>query len=145
MSKFETVIVRESEGQSRSEAGGVTRALAEVLAATRFEDLPGDVMAEDSDRAPELDVLGVNAYRGRSMTDLYDQVKARLGKPILFTEFGADADKTLLVTFKKLGDAGDYTSAYRILGLAGLPNQAIVRAERIQASADASLRAGSLR
>lgn len=38
-----------------------------------------------------LDVLGVNAYRGRTMTDLYDVVKAKLGKPVMFTEFGADA------------------------------------------------------
>jgi beta-galactosidase len=38
-----------------------------------------------------LDVFGVNAYRGRSMGDLYDVVKAKLGVPVMFTEFGADA------------------------------------------------------
>ncbi len=38
-----------------------------------------------------LDVLGVNAYRGKSMGDLYAVVKAKLGVPVMFTEFGADA------------------------------------------------------
>jgi hypothetical protein len=38
-----------------------------------------------------LDVFGVNAYRGKSMGDLYDVVKAKLGLPVMFTEFGADA------------------------------------------------------
>jgi beta-galactosidase len=38
-----------------------------------------------------LDVLGVNAYRGTSMRDLYDVVAAKLAVPVMFTEFGADA------------------------------------------------------
>jgi hypothetical protein len=53
----------------------------------------GDVQYIDliASECKGLDVLGVNAYRGRTMTDLYDVVKARLGKPVMFTEFGADA------------------------------------------------------
>lgn len=40
----------------------------------------------------------------------------------------ADVDKTLLARFNRLEDAGNYSSAYRILGLAGLPNQAMADA-----------------
>ena len=38
-----------------------------------------------------LDVLGVNAYRGISFTGLWKDVKAKLGLPVLFFEFGSDA------------------------------------------------------
>jgi hypothetical protein len=38
-----------------------------------------------------LDVFGANVYRGASFRDLFDVVKAKLGVPVLFTEFGADA------------------------------------------------------
>jgi len=38
-----------------------------------------------------LDVLGTNVYRGASARDLFDVVKAKLGVPVMFTEFGADA------------------------------------------------------
>jgi hypothetical protein len=39
----------------------------------------------------ELDVFGANVYRGKDQTDLYATVKAKLGLPVLLTEFGADA------------------------------------------------------
>jgi hypothetical protein len=38
-----------------------------------------------------LDVLGTNVYRGYSFRDVFDVVKEKLGVPVLFTEFGADA------------------------------------------------------
>jgi hypothetical protein len=38
-----------------------------------------------------LDVFGTNVYRGASARDLFDVVKAKLGVPVMFTEFGADA------------------------------------------------------
>lgn len=47
-----------------------------------------DVIAK---QCPHLDVLGGNVYRGRSARDLFDVVKAKLGVPFMFTEFGADA------------------------------------------------------
>ena len=37
------------------------------------------------------DILGINAYRGVSFTDMYDRVRKEYGKPILLTEFGSDA------------------------------------------------------
>jgi len=51
-----------------------------------------DIIAEE---VPDMDVLGVNAYRGVSFTDLFDKVKEKLNAPLLFTEFGADAFNVL--------------------------------------------------
>ena len=39
----------------------------------------------------DIDILGVNSYRGDSFDVLFRDVKEKCGKPILFTEFGADA------------------------------------------------------
>ena len=38
-----------------------------------------------------LDIFGTNCYRGISARDLFQVVKDKLGLPVLFTEFGADA------------------------------------------------------
>ncbi|WP_297337710.1 glycosidase [Algoriphagus sp.] len=43
----------------------------------------------------DIDIFGTNMYRGASFGDAFDRVKAELNKPILFTEFGADAFNTL--------------------------------------------------
>jgi hypothetical protein len=53
----------------------------------------GDVQYLDliAEECRGLDVFGANVYRGRSMRDLYDVVKEKLGVPVMFTEFGADA------------------------------------------------------
>lgn len=40
---------------------------------------------------PDVDILGTNMYRGASFGDAFARVKNEYGKPILFTEFGADA------------------------------------------------------
>jgi hypothetical protein len=47
-----------------------------------------DIIAEE---CKEVDILGINVYRGISFTNLFDRVKNELGKPVLLTEFGADA------------------------------------------------------
>lgn len=47
-----------------------------------------DIIAEEIDN---LDVLGSNVYRGISFGDFFQVVKDKLGVPVLFTEFGADA------------------------------------------------------
>jgi hypothetical protein len=39
----------------------------------------------------DIDVFGVNSYRGDSFDVLFRDVKEKYGKPVLFTEFGADA------------------------------------------------------
>lgn len=41
--------------------------------------------------APNLDIFGTNVYRGATARDLYDVVREKLGIPVLYTEFGADA------------------------------------------------------
>jgi hypothetical protein len=44
-----------------------------------------------ADEVPSLDILGTNMYRGISFGDAFDQVKQKLHKPMMFTEFGCDA------------------------------------------------------
>ena len=39
----------------------------------------------------DLDLLGVNAYRGKSFTSLWEEVDKKLDTPVLFFEFGSDA------------------------------------------------------
>ncbi len=39
----------------------------------------------------DVDILGINVYRGTSFTDLFERVKREYGKPVLLTEFGSDA------------------------------------------------------
>jgi len=40
---------------------------------------------------PDLELLGVNAYRGKSFTGLWADVDQKLDLPVLFFEFGSDA------------------------------------------------------
>ena len=47
-----------------------------------------DIIAKE---CKDVDILGINAYRGLSFTDLFERVKNEYGKPVLFTEFGSDA------------------------------------------------------
>lgn len=47
-----------------------------------------DIIAEE---CQDVDIFGINVYRGVSFTDMFDRVKNELGKPILLTELGADA------------------------------------------------------
>jgi len=43
----------------------------------------------------DIDILGINSYRGQTFTDLYDRVKKELNMPIVLTEFGSDAYNTI--------------------------------------------------
>ena len=47
-----------------------------------------DLIAEE---CKGLDILGTNVYRGKSAGDLFQVVHDKLGLPVMFTEFGADA------------------------------------------------------
>ena len=47
-----------------------------------------DVIAEV---CKDVDILGVNSYRGDSFDVLFKNVREKFNKPVLFTEFGADA------------------------------------------------------
>jgi len=53
----------------------------------------GDVLFIDivADECKDVDIYGVNSYRGVSFGDMFKVVKEKLNKPVMFTEFGADA------------------------------------------------------
>jgi hypothetical protein len=58
----------------------------------------------------DIDILGTNVYRGISFGDAFQRVKDELNKPIMFTEFGADA-------FNAISNAEDQKSqAYYMVG-----------------------------
>jgi len=44
-----------------------------------------------AEQCKDIDILGINAYRGVTFTDLFDRVKKEFNKPIVLTEFGSDA------------------------------------------------------
>lgn len=58
----------------------------------------GDLLFLDmiADECKDVDILGTNMYRGASFDSAFEKVKNELNKPILFTEFGADAFNALL-------------------------------------------------
>ena len=53
----------------------------------------GDLLFIDqlADECKDIDILGVNSYRGDSFDVLFKDVREKFGKPVLLTEFGADA------------------------------------------------------
>lgn len=53
----------------------------------------GDVLYIDivAEECKDVDIYGTNMYRGKSFDVAFETVKNKLNKPILFTEFGADA------------------------------------------------------
>ena len=66
-----------------------------------------DIIAEE---CKDVDILGVNIYRGVSFGDAFQRVKDEYGKPVMFTEFGSDA-------FNAVENEEDQRSqAYYLLG-----------------------------
>lgn len=57
----------------------------------------GDLLFADiiAKECTDIDILGINSYRGLTFTDLYDRAKKEIGKPIMLTEFGSDAYNTM--------------------------------------------------
>ena len=57
----------------------------------------GDLLFLDviADECKDIDILGVNMYRGVSFGDAFQKTKEALKKPIMFTEFGSDAYNTV--------------------------------------------------
>ena len=47
-----------------------------------------DIIAKE---CKDIDIFGTNVYRGVSFGDVFQRVKNEYGKPVMFTEFGADA------------------------------------------------------
>ncbi|GFO67229.1 hypothetical protein GMLC_08080 [Geomonas limicola] len=52
----------------------------------------GDIQYLDliAEQCKEIDLLGVNSYRGKSFTGLWQDTKAKLDRPIVLLEFGSD-------------------------------------------------------
>ncbi len=72
----------------------------------------GDVLFIDiiADECKDVDIYGTNTYRGVSFGDMFQVVKNKLNKPIMFTEFGADA-------YSAINNAEDQASqAYYMVG-----------------------------
>jgi len=72
----------------------------------------GDVLFIDiiADECKDVDIYGTNTYRGVSFGDMFQVVKDKLNKPMMFTEFGADA-------FSAINDAEDQESqAFYMVG-----------------------------
>ncbi len=66
-----------------------------------------EIIAEE---CKDVDIYGVNMYRGVSFGDAFERVKNELNMPIMFTEFGADA-------FNAIENAEDQKSqAYYMVG-----------------------------
>lgn len=53
----------------------------------------GDVLFIDivAEECKDVDIYGTNTYRGASFGDMFQVIKDKLNKPVMFTEFGADA------------------------------------------------------
>ena len=73
-----------NKGAVAMKAVGVNR----PIAIANGDDMFLDIITEE---VPDIDIFGTNTYRGLTFTDLYDNVKSGYGKPVLLTEFGADA------------------------------------------------------
>jgi len=71
----------------------MTRALKEADPTRPVAIANGDVQYIDilAQECPSVDVFGTNVYRGISARDLFDVVHEKLDRPVMFTEFGADA------------------------------------------------------
>ena len=72
----------------------------EVLAAGKrmdknhpFTIVNGEVQYIDliAEYVPELEIFGVNSYRGKSFSNLWEEVKEKLDLPVVFFEHGSDA------------------------------------------------------
>ena len=70
-----------------------------ITASKELTDLPIGIVNGDtqylqiiSEEAPNLDIFGLNIYRGdRAQAIMFESIKNTLNRPILYTEFGADA------------------------------------------------------
>ena len=80
-------------GQLYSLFGEIIDGIKERDASRPVAIANGDIQYIDiiAEKCRGLDILGSNVYRGVSARDLFQVVKDKLGVPVMFTEFGADA------------------------------------------------------
>ena len=86
--------------QNRAKARHLYSLWNEVMAASKkvapdhlFSIVNGDIQYIDliAELCTDMDILGVNAYRGPSFTGMWRDVDEKLDLPIVFYEFGSDA------------------------------------------------------
>lgn len=70
-----------------------TVAMKEIITSQPIAICNGDLLFLDiiAEECKDIDIYGTNMYRGVSFGDAFERIKNEYGKPILFTEFGADA------------------------------------------------------
>jgi hypothetical protein len=98
-SSFEIENLPEGE-QNTAKARHLYSLFSEVIAAGKaiapnhpFTIVNGDIQYIDliAEYLKDMEVLGVNAYRGPSFTGLWADVAKKLDRPVVFFEFGSDA------------------------------------------------------
>lgn len=96
----ENIPVKESKSTVRKRAQSLYKLFNEAAVAMKTIDnshpialCNGDIQYLDliAKECPDVDIFGTNIYRGKSFGDVFEKVKKKYGKPILFTEFGSDA------------------------------------------------------
>ena len=72
--------------------GDVARSIKEMDPTRPIAMANGDLQYLDiiAEEVPDLDVFGTNVYRGISFGQLFQEVRDKLDRPVMFTEFGAD-------------------------------------------------------
>ena len=73
--------------------GDVARRIKEIDPSRPVAMSNGDLQYLDiiAEEVPDMDVFGANVYRGISFGQLFEEVSDVLDRPVMFTEFGADA------------------------------------------------------
>ncbi len=73
--------------------GEVARRIKEIDPSRPVAMANGDLQYLDilHEEVPDVDVFGANVYRGISFGQLFQEVRDVLDRPVMFTEFGADA------------------------------------------------------
>lgn len=97
---FEAEALPDQAAEGNARAAALYSLFGEATRAIKARDLTHPVAIANGDlqfidliatHCPELDILGSNVYRGASARDFFQVVHDKLGKPAMFTEFGADA------------------------------------------------------
>jgi hypothetical protein len=96
----ENIPVKEKKSTVRKRAIALYRLFNDAAVAMKTIDFfhpialcNGDLQYLDLivNECPNIDIFGANIYRGKSFGDLFEKVKKKCAKPVLFTEFGSDA------------------------------------------------------
>lgn len=74
-----------------------------IVLSTHGDMYPPEMSELVNDLCPSVDVWGLNVYRGSSFTTLFDDWAGITGKPMMLSEFGTDAYRTLMLNVNTNG------------------------------------------